>query len=148
MRLTIISDTHLRRGELPFSAACQAHLREADLIVHAGDFSRIEVLEQLASIAPVAAVHGNVDDDALRERLPESCLIRAAGVEIAVIHDAGPARGRLTRLRRCFPEAAAVIFGHSHLPCTSRTRAAFRSSTPAARPSAAGPRRTRWASPR
>jgi hypothetical protein len=57
-----------------------------------------------------------VDSAALRQRLPPALEIEVGGKTVAVVHDAGPARARLQRLRRRFPEAAAVIFGHSHLP--------------------------------
>jgi hypothetical protein len=89
----------------------------ADMILHGGDFTTSELLLELEALGPpVAAVHGNVDSAELRERLPEARLVDAAGVRIAMVHDAGPARGRLTRMRLRFPEAAAVVFGHSHIP--------------------------------
>jgi putative phosphoesterase len=61
-------------------------------------------------------VHGNVDEADVRERLPDAVDFTAEGHRIAVIHDAGAAKGRLARMRRRFPDADAVIFGHSHLP--------------------------------
>jgi uncharacterized protein len=89
----------------------------ADLILHAGDFSVAAVLEELEALGPpVVAVHGNVDSAELRERLPEARMIDAAGARIALVHDAGPARGRLERMRLRFPDADAVVFGHSHIP--------------------------------
>src|SRR4029079_4872256 len=65
---------------------------------------------------PVAAVHGNVDTEELRQRLPEARVVNAADVKIAMVHDAGPSYGRLERMRARFPEADAVVFGHSHIP--------------------------------
>ena len=92
-------------------------MREADLIVHAGDISTTAALEEIARLGPrVHAVHGNVDERDLRRRLPAELELTLGGVTIAVTHDAGPSRGRLTRMRRRFPTAAAVIFGHSHVP--------------------------------
>jgi uncharacterized protein len=71
----------------------------------------------LEALCPVVlAVHGNVDDAELRRRLPESLEIEVGGRSVAVIHDSGPSRGRLARMRARFPGADAVIFGHSHLP--------------------------------
>jgi uncharacterized protein len=61
-------------------------------------------------------VHGNVDSAPLRERLPAERVVEVDGARIDMVHDAGPARGRLERLRARFPEADAVVFGHSHLP--------------------------------
>jgi uncharacterized protein len=92
-------------------------LRDADLIVHAGDLSTVAVLQELEAVGPpVVAVHGNVDEPALRRRLPEERVIDAEGAKIAIVHDAGPATRRLERLRIRFPEADAVVFGHSHIP--------------------------------
>ena len=64
----------------------------------------------------MVAVHGNVDSAELRRELPESTAIDIEGATIAAIHDAGPAKGRLARMRARFPEADAVVFGHSHMP--------------------------------
>jgi uncharacterized protein len=61
-------------------------------------------------------VHGNVDAPELVERLPEAISLELEGVVISMLHDAGPSKGRLERLRARFPDSAAVIFGHSHLP--------------------------------
>jgi putative phosphoesterase len=105
------------KGPRAIPDACLARLRAADVILHAGDFVAIEVLEQLESLGPpVHAVHGNVDEPALRVRLPAVRLVEAGGARIVMIHDAGPAEGRLARLRARFPDVDAVVFGHSHLP--------------------------------
>jgi uncharacterized protein len=115
--IAIISDTHLPRGSRALPGACVQRLREADLIIHAGDFSRLEVLEEIRTFGRVIGVHGNTDDALLRAALPESTVIPVAGGrKLAVIHDAGPAQARLRRLRARFPTADAVVFGHSHIP--------------------------------
>jgi len=113
----IISDTHLPRGAREIPPACWRRLRRADLIIHAGDFSTLDVLEQLRRAGPpLVAVRGNVDEPALCDLLPARAQISLDGVRIGVVHDAGAARGRLARLRRLFPECAAVVYGHSHIP--------------------------------
>ena len=117
MRLAILADTHMPKGARALPRRCLAELRAADLIVHLGDFSAASVLVELEALGPpVAAVHGNVDDAELRRRLPAELELELEGVRIALIHDAGPAKGRLERLRRRFPGADAVCFGHSHIP--------------------------------
>ena len=116
MRIAIIADTHLPKGARRLPRGCIERLREADLIVHGGDFTRLEVLKELQSYSQVIAVHGNVDDSEVRSALPESTEAQFEGIRIALIHDAGPARGRAERLRRRFPDADAVVFGHSHIP--------------------------------
>src|SRR5215212_637493 len=105
------------KGGRAIPEACLARLRAADAILHAGDFVANEVLELLESLGPpVHAVHGNVDEPALRMRLPAVRVVEADGSRIAMTHDGGPAANRLGRLRRRFPDADAVVFGHSHLP--------------------------------
>jgi uncharacterized protein len=95
---------------------CVEELAAADLIVHLGDFSGPEVLARLRDLGPVAGVHGNVDSAELRHELPEELEVELDGVTIGMLHDAGPARRRLERMRARFPEADAVLFGHSHMP--------------------------------
>jgi uncharacterized protein len=74
------------------------------------------LLADLRELGPVAAVHGNVDSPELRRDLPETISLELGDVVLGVIHDAGPAKGRLDRLRARFPDADAVVFGHSHMP--------------------------------
>ncbi|MQA74368.1 MAG: YfcE family phosphodiesterase [Solirubrobacterales bacterium] len=122
--VAIVADTHLPRGSRALSEACVAAIGTADLLIHAGDFSGLSAYEGFAAIGPpLVAVHGNVDDRELRARLPESTVVEVGRARIGLIHDAGPARGRLARLRRRFPEADAVVFGHSHLPLLERDEA-------------------------
>jgi putative phosphoesterase len=116
--IAAISDTHLPRGRRRLPDACLERLQQADLILHAGDFSTADTLHDLEQIGPpVKAVHGNVDSAELRTRLPESLEISTpGGARIAMLHDAGPRPRRLERMRKRFPDAHAVIFGHSHIP--------------------------------
>ena len=80
-----------------------------------------EALEQIESLGtPVVAVRGNMDSPELARRLPEQTTVEAGGAAIAMLHDAGPARGRLERMRSRFPDADAVVFGHSHMPLHER----------------------------
>jgi putative phosphoesterase len=121
VRIAIISDTHLPRGRRRLPDACLARLRAADLVVHAGDLAAAAVLDELEALGPpVRAVSGNVDAPDVRARAPEELLVEVAGARLAVVHDAGPAAGRLARLRRRFPQADAVVFGHSHIPLHER----------------------------
>ena len=118
MLIAVISDTHLSRGARRLPDACVERIAAADLLLHAGDFSTLEVLRKLEAIGPpVAGVHGNVDSADLRRLLPEERIVDAEGARIAMLHDAGPRTGRLERMRRRFGDRAdLVLFGHSHLP--------------------------------
>ena len=117
MLIAVISDTHMPRGARRIPGECVDRLREADLILHAGDVSAASVLAEIEAVGPpVLAVHGNVDDEVLRRHLPAERVVEAETTRIALLHDAGPRKGRLARMRRRFPDADAVVFGHSHLP--------------------------------
>ena len=118
MLIAVIADTHLPRGARRMPAACVERIAAADLLLHAGDFVTTEVLRDLEAIGPpVVGVHGNIDGVELQQLLPPERIVEVGGARIAMIHDAGPRRGRLERLRRRFGgHAEAVVFGHSHLP--------------------------------
>ena len=117
MVVAVISDTHLPRGARRIPDECLKRLAAADLILHAGDLVSIEALDELEAIGPpVAGVHGNMDSSEVRRRLPAERTVDVDGVQIAMLHDAGPSRGRIERMRARFPDAAAVVFGHSHIP--------------------------------
>jgi putative phosphoesterase len=119
--IAVISDTHLPRGDRRLPDACVERVRASDLVIHAGDIATGDVLHEIESIGPpVAAVHGNVDSAELQMALPAARTVDAGGTPIAVVHDAGPATGRLRRMRTRFPGAAAVVFGHSHIPLHER----------------------------
>lgn len=115
--IAVIADTHMPKGKRRLPEACVEKIRAADALIHAGDFSAASVLAELRGLCPtVLAVHGNVDDTELRGELPEALEVEIGGRTLAVLHDAGPAKGRLARMRARFPDADAVVFGHSHLP--------------------------------
>ena len=131
MRLAVISDTHLPRGSRELPAACVERLRAADAILHAGDFVERSVLDALTALGPpVHAVHGNVDTADVVAALPAERVDAYGSVRIAMIHDAGPKNGRLARLRRRFPDADAVVFGHSHIPLHERDPSGFQIFNP------------------
>jgi uncharacterized protein len=115
--IAVLADTHMPRGARRLPERCVELIGEADAVIHAGDFSGVPALEELESLCPVVhAIHGNVDEQALQRSLPPTLEVELGGQIVGVVHDAGPAKGRSVRLRRHFPQAAAVVFGHSHLP--------------------------------
>ncbi len=117
MRLLLLSDTHVptRARELPTEV--WAAVDAADLVVHAGDWIDVPTLDALEGRARrLVGVHGNNDGPQLRARLPEVAYADVAGVQLAVVHDSGPARGREERCTQAFPDADVLVFGHSHIP--------------------------------
>jgi putative phosphoesterase len=113
VQIAVLADTHSRT----IPERCLERAGSADLVLHAGDLSAMSVLDELRALGPpVAAVHGNIDSADVRRALPERQVVEAAGVRIGLIHDAGPAKGRLRRMRLAFHDCDAVVFGHSHIP--------------------------------
>src|SRR5690349_15190135 len=117
MRVLVLADTHAPRFWKRCPPAVAARLKGADLILHAGDICIPEVLDELAEFAPVRAVLGNNDGpDVAARDVPETLELELDGLRVGMIHDSGPKAGRLARMRRRFPTADLVIFGHSHIP--------------------------------
>ena len=117
MRIAVLSDTHAPRFWKGCPPRLADRLRGADLILHAGDVCTVDVLDELSGFAPVHAVLGNNDgEDIAGWGAPETLELELAGVRVAMIHDSGPAAGRIRRMRRRFPDADLVVFGHSHIP--------------------------------
>jgi len=95
-------------------------LRQASLVLHTGDVTTAVVLGELSDLAPVEAVHGNMDAPELRAVLPERRVVEAEGLRMGLVHDAGPAAGRQQRLAGWFPDCHLVAYGHTHLPEIAR----------------------------
>jgi putative phosphoesterase len=122
----VISDTHglLRPEAIPA-------LHKSQHIIHAGDVGAPEILDELARIAPLTAIRGNVDKGAWAGKLPEIAVVELGGVSIYILHDLGQLDLK--------PEAAGfqvVISGHSHVP-----RQEMREGVLYFNPGSAGPRR-------
>ena len=117
MRVVVLSDTHAPRCWRACPPRVAAALRGADLILHAGDVCTATVLDELAQYAPVTAVVGNNDGpDVAGWGAAPTAEFDLGGFRVAMLHDAGPATGRLARMHRAFPRADLVVFGHSHIP--------------------------------
>lgn len=108
------------RGERRLPSECVRLLEAASLVLHVGDVTSSAVLEELRRLAPVEAVRGNMDEPSLAAALPERRVVEAEGLRLGLVHDAGPARERHSRLRRWFPDCDVVAYGHTHLPEIAR----------------------------
>jgi putative phosphoesterase len=117
VRVVLLSDTHSPRFWKGVPDAVAAHLGSADLVLHAGDVCTADVLDDLARFAPVHVVMGNNDlPEVAGWGAPETLELELEGVRVAMVHDSGAKVGRVARLRRRFPAADLVVFGHSHIP--------------------------------
>ena len=121
-RLLLLADTHLPKRARALSPDVWAAVESADLVVHAGDWVDIALLDELqARSARLLAVWGNNDGDRLRARLPEVARETVDGIRIAVVHETGPATGREARCEAAYPDTDLLVFGHSHIPWDSVT---------------------------
>jgi putative phosphoesterase len=117
LQVAVLSDTHSPRFWKGCPPSVAAQLADADLILHAGDVCTAEVLDELSAYAPVHVVLGNNDrPEVAAWGAPETLELELDGLAVAMIHDSGPATGRTARMRRRFPDADLVVFGHSHIP--------------------------------
>ncbi|MEV7098508.1 YfcE family phosphodiesterase [Amycolatopsis sp. NPDC051045] len=131
MRLLLISDTHLpaRARELP--PPVWAEVAAADVVVHAGDWVDVALLDELEERSKrLIGVYGNNDGPALRARLPEIARVELDGVRLAVIHETGAKQGREQRCDAQFPDTDVLVFGHSHIPWDTVTPAGMRLLNP------------------
>ena len=85
-----------------------------------GDFTSASALEEMRRFGSVEAVHGNMDEPALRAGLPAWLVVEAENLRIGLVHDGGPAAGRPGRLAAAFPGCELVAYGHSHMPEVTR----------------------------
>ena len=124
-RIGVIADTHgLLRPE-----ALRA-LKNSELIIHAGDIGKPEVLQALRSIAPVLAIRGNNDRAAWARDIPELLDLHVNGIKIHVIHNVNELASDIAN------RFQAVVSGHSHRPSLDK-----RGNTLFVNPGSAGPRR-------
>ena len=115
-----MADTHVPKRAKDLPAELWAAVDEADVVVHAGDWVDVSLLDALESRAKrLVACYGNNDGPALRARLPEIGHIRLGGLRLGVIHETGQSAGREARAATNFPDFDVLVFGHSHIPWDS-----------------------------
>jgi len=113
--IVALTDSHCT-GLRDLPPRLQQALREADIIVHAGDHTERALHEELKAMAGVVAVAGNMDGSALKVLLPLRQVFSAGAVRIGVVHGSGAPHGIVERVRAMFPEDPdIIIFGHSHV---------------------------------
>lgn len=130
-RLLLIADTHVPRRARDLPAPVWDAVDRADVVVHAGDWVDVRLLDALEDRATrLVAVHGNNDHGALRERLPEVARAEIDGLRLAVVHETGPAKGREQRCSEEYADADVLVFGHSHIPWDTTTPTGLRLLNP------------------
>jgi putative phosphoesterase len=130
-RLLLLADTHVPKRARALPEQVWRAVEAADLVVHAGDWVELALLDELeARSARLLAVWGNNDGAGLRARLPEVARATVDGVRIAVVHETGSAAGREARCDAAYPGTDLLVFGHSHIPWDSTTPGGLRLLNP------------------
>ena len=115
--LVFTADTHVPKRARDLPPALWAAIDAADVVVHAGDWVDVALLDHFEERARrLVAVHGNNDHGPLRERLPEVVHAEVGGIRLAVVHETGGKSGREARCAARFPDTDLLVFGHSHIP--------------------------------
>jgi uncharacterized protein len=111
----LISDTHVPKQALQIPRRVFEIFSKADYIIHAGDLVELAVVDELEQIAPVLAVHGNMDNLEVNDAFPSLNSLKVFGWKIGVIHNADIAFG-LTRSREIVQQNGfnVLVSGHSH----------------------------------
>ena len=127
----MIADTHVPKRARDLPAQVWDEVARADVVIHAGDWIALELLDELESrSARLVACWGNNDGPALRARMPERADVTLAGVRFTVVHETGAAAGREARMSRLYPDSAVLVFGHSHIPWDTTTETGLRLLNP------------------
>ncbi|WP_462409806.1 metallophosphoesterase family protein [Neobacillus sp. Marseille-QA0830] len=118
MKIIVLSDTHMPKRAKELPDRLTKELKEADLIIHAGDWQTLEVYHQLASFGKVAGVYGNVDGEDIQTKFPDKLMIEEKGFKIGVVHGHGTGKTTEKRALEAFKgeQLDCIIFGHSHIP--------------------------------
>ncbi|WP_435770717.1 metallophosphoesterase family protein [Nocardioides sp. SYSU DS0651] len=130
-RLLILADTHVPKRARDLPEQVWRAVDDADVVVHAGDWVDVALLDRLEDRARrLVAVWGNNDHGVLRERLTEVARVEVEGVRLGVVHETGPAKGREERCSARYPDLDVLVFGHSHIPWDTTTTTGLRLLNP------------------
>ncbi|WP_174613458.1 metallophosphoesterase family protein [Virgibacillus ihumii] len=118
MKIIVISDTHIPKKGPKLPSRLMKELEAAKLIIHAGDWSSMEVYDMLQQYAPVKGVYGNIENEEILDKFSSKELLIINGFRIGIVHGHGEKK---TTERRAFDaflddDVDAIIFGHSHIP--------------------------------
>jgi uncharacterized protein len=122
VHLLLLADTHVPKRARDLPAQVWAEVESADVVVHAGDWVDVTLLDALESRARrLIGVYGNNDGADLRARLPEVATVELDGLRLSVVHETGARGGREQRADQRFPGTEVLVFGHSHIPWDTTT---------------------------
>ncbi len=125
MKIIILADTHIKSGSI--TEALQVRLieliKQADIVIHAGDFVTRQAYDELACICRLEAVHGNMDEMSLKKLLPDRKVIEVCGLKIGIVHEAALSIHDTTGARYMAKEMGVdvLVFGHIHKPVIEKS---------------------------
>jgi putative phosphoesterase len=129
--LLLLADTHVPRRARDLPAPVWAAVEAADVVLHAGDWVHVGLLDALEARARrVVGCWGNNDGPDLRARLPEVARATLGGLRFAVVHETGQRAGREARCQAAYPDVDVLVFGHSHIPWDTTTPRGLRLLNP------------------
>jgi putative phosphoesterase len=130
-RILMLADTHVPTRASGLPEEVWGQLRAADVVVHAGDWVEVGLLDEMeAQARRLLGVYGNNDHGVLTERLPLEARAEIDGVRLGVVHETGPANRREARCDDRYPDLDLLVFGHSHIPWDTTTPGGLRLLNP------------------
>ncbi|TGD89997.1 metallophosphoesterase [Mycolicibacterium sp. CH28] len=131
MRLLLLADTHIPKRARDLPAEVWHEVEQADVVIHAGDWVEIALLDELGERSNrLVACWGNNDGPDLRSRLPERAEVTLDGLRFTVVHETGAASGREARMAVRYPHTDVLVFGHSHIPWDTTAQTGLRLLNP------------------
>jgi putative phosphoesterase len=130
VRLLLLADTHVPRRARDLPPAVWHQVDRADVVVHAGDWVDVSLLDAIEARSRVIGCYGNNDGPLLRARLPEVARAVLGGVRLAVVHETGASTGRDERMAAAYDDVDVLVFGHSHIPWDTTTASGLRLLNP------------------
>jgi putative phosphoesterase len=125
MKIIAISDTHIKSGSIIelLPPGLVKLIKQADIVIHAGDFVTEQAYEELTGICRLEAVYGNMDELKLKNLLPERKIIKVNGVKIGIVHEAALSINDTTGARYLAKEmdVDVLVFGHIHKPVIEKS---------------------------
>ncbi len=131
MQLLLLADTHVPKRARDLPDQVWAAVERADVVIHAGDWVGVSLLDQLEDRSSrLVACYGNNDGPELRARLPLVARTDLGGLRVAVVHETGDAKGRERRCQEEYADVDLLVFGHSHIPWDTTTDSGLRLLNP------------------
>jgi putative phosphoesterase len=125
MKIIAISDTHIKQGSIleQLQPELVRLIKDADIVIHAGDFVTKQAYDELSGIYRLEAVHGNMDEPALKRLLPRRKVIELDSLRLGIIHEAALSIQDTTGAWYMAKEMEVdvLIFGHIHRPLIEKS---------------------------